>query len=562
MFANHSSTVYELLRNRRLASAEELDALRAEHVATGKPLAALAIDGGLVDQAQLLALVAESAGCRCATDLPDRLPEDLIALLTAQQARTYHAIPSRANGQTIDLLVSDPFDRRVVDDLAFVLGREIRLVLADAAEIDRLIATHYGPAEATLDEVLAELGPDAKFSGEPAALSARELEALARRTPIVRFVDWVLSQAVRAHASDVHFEPFEREFKIRYRVDGALHELTPPPRHLALPITSRLKVLAGLDIAERRLPQDGRLRVAVNGHPVDLRVSTLPTQFGESVVLRVLDRAALQLDLGRLGLPADVHAGVGRVALNPHGIVVVTGPTGSGKTTTLYSVLQLINASDTKILTVEDPVEYEIDGIMQVPVNPIAGLTFASALRAFLRQDPDVIMVGEIRDLETAQIAVQASLTGHLVLTTLHTNDATSAVTRLIDMGVEPFLIASTLEAVLAQRLVRRLCPDCRRPHTPSDSLREEIGLPPDATATFFEAVGCHRCSNTGYRGRLGLFEWLEITEEMRELIGAGAPLPPLREAAKRRGLRTLREEGVRAALAGATTLSEVLRHT
>ena len=374
----------------------------------------------------------------------------------------------------------------------------------------------------------------------------------------------VLGQAIRDQASDVHFEPFEHEFKIRYRIDGALHEMAPPPKSLALPIISRIKVLANLNIAERRIPQDGRIKIAVAGRPVDLRVSTLPTQFGESVVLRVLDQSAVQLDITQLEMPADVFAGVQELVRRPNGIFIVTGPTGSGKTTTLYSGLRVINTIDLKILTAEDPVEYEIEGIMQVPVNPLVGLTFAAVLRSFLRQDPDVIMVGEIRDLETAQIAIQASLTGHLVLSTLHTNDAAGAVTRLVDMGVESFLVASTLEAVLAQRLVRRICRQCKTAYDPAPEMLTQLGLRSNGSGDrqFSHGRGCPACSQSGYRGRLGIYEWLRVSEPVRDLITARAPTLVIRQKAIEHGMRTLRDDGLRAIFDGHTSVEEVIKYT
>jgi type IV pilus assembly protein PilB len=340
--------------------------------------------------------------------------------------------------------------------------------------------------------------------------------------------------------------------------------MAPPPKALSLPILSRIKVLAALNIAERRIPQDGRIKITIGGRQVDLRVSTLPTQFGESVVLRVLDQAAVQLDITQLGMPPDVFNGIQDVVRRPNGIFIVTGPTGSGKTTTLYSGLRIINTADLKLLTAEDPVEYEIEGIMQVPVNPLVGLTFAAALRSFLRQDPDVIMVGEIRDLETAQIAIQASLTGHLVLSTLHTNDSAGAVTRLVDMGVEPFLIASSLEAVLAQRLVRRVCVQCRTSYTPPPELLKPLGITPEniGNRQFFYGKGCPVCSQSGYRGRLGIYEWLRMTEAVRDLIGQKAATLVIRQKAIEQGMRTLRDDGLRAIFDGHTSIEEVIKYT
>jgi len=420
------------------------------------------------------------------------------------------------------------------------------------------------PGEQPLDDVLGDLQASARAAPAEASLTETDIEQLAGLPPIIRFVNVVLAQAIRDHASDIHFEPFEQVFKIRYRIDGALHDMAPPPKSLALPIISRLKVLANLNIAERRLPQDGRIRLTLAGRAVDLRVSTLPTQFGESVVLRVLDQSALHLEFGQLGMPDAIRRGVEDVIHRPNGIFLVTGPTGSGKTTTLYSCLKILNTPDAKLLTVEDPVEYEIDGIMQVPVNLAAGLTFSRALRTFLRQDPDIVMVGEIRDLETAQVAIQASLTGHLVLSTLHTNDAPSAVTRLVDMGLEPFLLASTVEAVLAQRLLRRICPSCRSAYEPTEPLLRQLGITSAEAAgrPFHRGAGCTECHHTGYHGRIGLFEFLRVSDPLRELIGSGASLIELRQKAQSEGLTTLRTAGLAVILSGDTTVEEVLKYT
>ncbi len=392
----------------------------------------------------------------------------------------------------------------------------------------------------------------------------QNVEAEANATPIIRYVDLILYQAIQDRASDIHFEPFENEFKIRYRVDGALYEMAPPPRHLALPVISRVKVLANLNIAERRLPQDGRIQKSIAGRQVDLRVSTLPTQFGESVVLRVLDRSTVNLSLAALGMPPNIHNYILKTIDKPNGIFIVTGPTGSGKTTTLYGCLNEINTVDSKLLTAEDPVEYDIEGIMQVPINEAIGLNFGRVLRAFLRQDPDRIMVGETRDLETAQIAIQASLTGHLVFTTLHTNDAPGAVTRLIDMDVEPFMISASLEGVLAQRLIRKICPDCRVAYEPSEALLAQLGLSPHEIGdkNFYYGKGCATCNETGYKGRKGIFELLDITDPIRELINKRAPTVVLKQKAIELGMTTLREDGLRSIYDGETTIEEVLKYT
>jgi len=435
MFEAHHHAVVDFLRAQALLDAEQLRALEEEHRASGKPAALVALDQGWVEKPALLAALASHLGCGLVETLPAGLPPDAVALLSANLARMYGVAPMRADATSVELLAVDPFNARVVDDLTFALGRDVSVLVGDPPRIESLIRQHYGNDETTVEALLAEFEEDAGDAGA-GELSDNELEALAEQAPIVRLVNLVLAQAIRDQASDIHFEPFDTDFKVRYRVDGVLYEMAPPPKHLALPITSRLKVLANLNIAERRVPQDGRIKLTLGGRPVDLRVSTLPTQFGESVVLRVLDQGALRLELANLGLPAGIEQGLREIIARPNGILIVTGPTGSGKTTTLYSALRELNDPVRKLLTAEDPVEYEIEGVMQVPINAGIGLNFARVLRSFLRQDPDVIMVGEIRDVETVQIAIQASLTGHLVLATLHTNDAPGAVTRLIDMGV------------------------------------------------------------------------------------------------------------------------------
>jgi type IV pilus assembly protein PilB len=411
--------------------------------------------------------------------------------------------------------------------------------------------------------MLKELGADS-VEFEDAKAGGIKIDEGPSDAPIVKFLNLVLMQAVQDRASDIHFEPFEDEFKIRYRVDGALYEMAPPPKHLSAPVTSRIKVMANLNISERRLPQDGRISVNIAGKQIDLRVSTLPTAFGESVVLRVLDRGAVNLELESLGLPKKIFDFVGETINQPNGIFAVTGPTGSGKTTTLYSCLRRINTIDAKLLTVEDPVEFDIEGIMQVQVNESGGLTFMKALRAFLRQDPDIIMLGEMRDLETAQIAIQASLTGHLVLSTLHTNDAAGAVTRLVDMGVEPFLISSTLLAVLAQRLIRKVCKNCRTPFEPTESQLAQLNLSPHdlGDRSFFYGRGCPTCNDNGYKGRKGIYELLVVTDPVRNLINERAPTVVVRQKAIEMGMVTLRDDGLRNIFEGESTVEEILKYT
>ena len=563
MFEAHHFAVTALLREHRLVDEEQLDAALSEHEATGRPVAEIVLNQGAITMSALLTGVADHLHCEVTDDLPSQLPGDAVNAVPGDLARTYGVAPLRIGTGTLHVLALDPFNSRMVEDLTFALGREVHVVVAEPKRVEALIKQHYGEDDASLEDMLADV---ARLEGaaEESGLSAVELEALADQAPLIRFVNVVLAQAIKDGASDIHFEPFERDYKIRYRVDGALYEMAPPPKHLALPIASRLKVLANLNIAERRVPQDGRIKITLRGRPVDLRLSTLPTQFGESVVLRVLDQGAVRLELSQIGLPGTIEAGLRNAIKRPNGIVIVTGPTGSGKTTTLYSALRELNDAERKLLTAEDPVEYEIEGVMQVPVNAGIGLTFERALRTFLRQDPDVIMVGEIRDVETARIAIQASLTGHLVLATLHTNDAAGAVTRLMDMGIEPYLIASTLEAVLAQRLVRRICRDCREAYQPDAALLMQLGMNEALRdgRPFYRGCGCRRCAGSGYRGRSGLFEWLPISEGMRADIALQSAGFDLRRRALQDGMKPLREAGWQSLLDGVTTADEVLQYT
>jgi type IV pilus assembly protein PilB len=543
-----------------------LEALQAEDVLeeaqlNGKTIEQALIDGGFVDHRGLYQVIAEAL----VTDFVDlgaeEIPPEIVRLIPAGLARLHRALPVALSDQTLSVALVDPLDLRAAEDLRFALGKDVHVVVAPAEEVEERIQHYYGSDSSSMEEILQQLGETALRGTDE---GPQAIEAEANATPIIRFVDLILLQAIRDRASDIHFEPFEDEFKIRYRVDGALYEMAPPPRHLALPVISRVKVMANMNIAERRLPQDGRIQKNIEERNVDLRVSTLPTQFGESVVLRILDRSTVNLDLEALGLPDYIYKYVLEIINRPNGIFIVTGPTGSGKTTTLYSCLRRINTIDSKLLTAEDPVEYDLEGIVQVPVNEAIGLTFSRTLRAFLRQDPDRIMVGETRDLETAQISIQAALTGHLVFTTLHTNDAPGAITRLIDMGVEPFLISSTLEAVLGQRLLRSVCPQCRTTYRPSEMLLAQLGLSARDIGgrEFFQGKGCDACNQTGYKGRKGIFELLKITDPLRELINERAPTVTLKEKAIELGMITLRQDGLRSIFAGDTTIEEVLKFT
>ena len=531
----------------------------------GKTIEQAMIDHGIVQEEEFYRAIADALGTEVIDLETVEFTPQTLRLIPVGLARLHRALPLGTHDQTVRVALVDPLDTQTIDDLRFAVGRDLEVLVAPSLKIEERLRLHYGEDTSSLEDVLRQLGE----AGELRTLGHEEskeanIEVEANATPIIRFVDLILYQAIQARASDIHFEPFENEFKVRYRVDGVLYEMAPPPRHLALPVVSRVKVMANMNIAERRLPQDGRIQKNVAGRSVDLRVSTLPTQFGESVVLRVLDRSTVQLDLGQLGMPENVLNYILEVIERPNGIFIVTGPTGSGKTTTLYSCLRRINTIDSKILTAEEPVEYDLEGMIQVPVNDAIELTFARVLRAFLRQDPDRIMIGETRDLETAQIAIQASLTGHLVFTSLHTSDAPGAIARLIDMGVEPFLIASTLEAALSQRLLRRVCPTCRVTYQPNEALLAELGLSREHIGEhdFFYGKGCEACHHTGYKGRVGIYELMKISDPLRALIHKGAPSVSLKQKAVELGMVTLRRDGVRCIFEGQTTVEEVLKHT
>lgn len=486
-------------------------------------------------------------------------PEALLGLVPAGTARLHGALPVSYDSDGITVCLTDPLNPQVLEDLRFAIGQEVKLAVAPDYLVEQKINELYGGQEKAMDDILSQLDGGLQFDGGEGSM-----EEEANSAPIMRYVDLVLFQAIKEKASDIHFEPFENEFKIRYRVDGSLYEMTPPPKHLALPIISRIKVMSNMNIAERRIPQDGRIVKQIGEQHIDMRVSSLPTQYGESVVLRVLDRNSVNLDLPALGLPKHIHEYVVDTMNMPNGIFIVTGPTGAGKTTTLYAALRNINKIETKILTAEDPVEYDVDGIIQVPTNEAIGVTFQRVLRAFLRQDPDKILVGEMRDFETSQIAIQASLTGHLVLSTLHTNDAAGAVTRLVDMGSEPFLVAASLEGILAQRLLRTICGECKAPYEPSQAILSQLGVAPHELGdkSFYTGRGCKKCGNTGYKGRAGLFELLNVTDPVRELIIERAPSVVLKQKAVELGMTTLREDGLRAIYEGKTTIEEVLKYT
>ena len=563
LYLDYNSTIREIFKQVEEISQHGLDELYDDEVIEGKKsYAESIISAGLVTKEDLFNLVSQFLGYELQQGEVEQVDPEAMQSISADSAHQYGVFPLYLSPNGIHLLAADPFNSSIIDDLTFALNHEIHLIVCDPSEVTRLLEEYYPRQESTFDDLLGGDGLD-QFEGFDGDNEV-ELTEVANETPIIRFVNLVLQQAIRAKASDIHFEPFEEEFRIRYRVDGALYEMSPPPKSLSLPVISRIKVIADLNIAEHRIPQDGRIKMTIEGRAVDLRVSTLPTQFGESVVLRVLDKSAVNLSLESLGLPEDVKGGIRNAVRRPNGIFIVTGPTGSGKTTTLYSALKEVNEMDTKLLTAEDPVEYEIEGIMQVPVNHQVGLDFARALRAFLRQDPDKIMVGEIRDIETARIAVQASLTGHVVLSTLHTNDAPGAVTRLVDMGLEPFLLSASLEFVLAQRLVRKICTSCVSEFEPKKEMLDQLGISQKdiGDRKFFFGSGCEECSKSGYRGRTGLFEMIKVTDSFREMINSGAATLVLRQKAIEQGMRTLREDGLRSIFDGESTVEEVLKYT
>ncbi len=536
---------------------------RSTGTAIGKTLVAL---GHITDE-QLTEALGRQAGMESIDLDTIEIEQGAVDLVDAATVRLFRICPVRLDGESLIVAMSDPMNAAVLEDLTFTLNREIKGAIASEEAVKAAIDRVYGVEEKTsAKDMFAEAEKELRSTslGDGGAVDLSDPEALAQSAPVVKLLNYILLQAIRDKASDIHLEPFERDFKIRYRVDGALFELESPPRHLAEALISRVKVMSHLDIAETRIPQDGRIELSVAGRPVDIRVSTLPTMFGESCVMRVLDRSVVSLDLVQLGMRENELASLREMLKKPHGIVLVTGPTGSGKTTTLYSALNEANDVGRKIITTEDPVEYDLEGIIQVQINDEIGVTYASCLRSILRQDPDMILVGEIRDHETAQIAVEASLTGHVVFSTLHTNDAPSAVTRMIDIGCEPFLLSATLEAIVAQRLVRKICNECRVDYEPTEAVLKELEL--EATdvqgVKFAHGKGCEECHFSGYRGRMAVFEIMLISERIRNMIIEGKSMDDLREAGRQEGMRTLRESGLLAIFDGKTSVEEVLRET
>ena len=562
MLDSESQTLKDILIGDNLITEEQMKEVEEEQERNGKSLKEVIIDFGILTEADILEAIGRSLGLEVrSVAVEEDPPREVIKMIDGGTARMLGVVPLSFDGTTLNIITRNPLNYQVVDEVRFIVGKDVNQIVVPEAQVEAAIEKFY-PVDvtATMHDMLAELNLDAEIKDdENPEQSADQLEAQANEAPIIKFV-----QAIKDKASDIHFEPFEKEFKIRCRIDGALYEMAPPPKNLALPVISRVKIMSGLNISERRRPQDGRIQLKIGGKPIDLRVSTLPTQYGESVVLRVLDRSVVNLDLDALGIRPENLAKIRDIIQMPNGIFIVTGPTGSGKTTTLYSALKEINKTEDKILTAEDPVEYDLEGIIQLPINEGIGMTFGRALRAFLRQDPDIIMLGEIRDLESARMAVEASLTGHFVFSTLHTNDAAGTVTRLIDMGVEPFLITSSLQGVVGQRLIRRICPRCKASFVPTDEDLALLGLDRADVGDnkFYYGKGCQNCNNTGYKGRKALTEMFVMHSQLIDLVLQSSPTVVLRDKARELGMITMREDGIQSVLNGETTMEEVLRYT
>ena len=529
----------------------------------------IAEDMQLITDEQLIQALAEQMGMQTISLEEFKFEEEVLEKISETMAQLYRVVPLKFENNLLTVATCDPQNLTIQDELRTFLGFDIAMVVATERDVLQSITRHYDSEAESVEKLVAQLADDEELRAAISALenekfNITDAEALADSAPVRKLLNMVLLLAIKDHASDIHFEPFEDEFRIRIKAEGVLYEMVPPPRHLAFAITTRIKVMSNLDIAERRMPQDGRIELMVGGHPVDLRVSVLPTIFGESVVMRVLDRSVVNLSLANVGMDDNMLKSFRTAIDRPNGIVLVTGPTGSGKTTTLYSSLTELNDIKDKLITTEDPVEYDIDGIIQIPIDSDVGVTFASCLRAILRQDPDTILVGEVRDLETAEIAIQAALTGHLVFSTLHTNDAPATVTRLKDMGIQPFMICATVEAILAQRLVRRVCTKCREEATVSSSMLYDLGMKEEDVQgkTFYKGTGCDNCNNTGYKGRIALFELMVINDTLREMIMSNASTDELRDEAQKFGMVPLREFGIAVAADGITTLDEVIRET
>lgn len=561
----------QLLKEIELISEGQIQEALSIQRDKGGAIGQILVELGYVTQDDILFALGAQAGMVVVNLDDEEIDAKVIEKITASTASVYRIVPVSLRDGVLTVAMADPLNVNILDDIRFMVQndptvKEVEGAVSNEEQISRAIDKYYADADSMSDiyREMQESGELMELLDDDGKVDLENAEALSMAAPVVKLLNLILLQAIKDKASDVHLEPFEKDFKVRYRVDGTLLEMMPPPQHLALALISRIKVMSNLNIAETRLPQDGRIELSIGGKPVDLRVSTLPTMFGESCVMRILDRTVVNLDMESIGLRENEMRLMRKFISMPNGIVLVTGPTGSGKTTTLYSCLAAANEIDVKIITCEDPVEYDLAGIVQCQMRPEIGYTYSSALRAILRQDPDKILIGEIRDLETASIAIEAALTGHVVFSTLHTNDSPSVIARLLDIGVEPFLVAATLEAALAQRLVRRICVECREDYEPALEEIMELGLEPDAIAgkKFAYGKGCTKCNNTGYRGRCAIYEIMEGTNAIKELVLDQASTQRVREQAREDGMRTLRESGLLAIFDRITTIEEVVRET
>ena len=561
--ARDTEYILELLVEYGMVTREQVARAREEAEASGgtlDPVECLKKDGSVREQ-DLLAMLAQQYGMEVLDLNSYEIPPEILECLTPEVASRYKVVPVMKHDDVLTIAMSDPTDMETLDALRYLLGTEVDAMVASKTQIDAILDRHYRTGADSVEGYLQEMTEDADLDTELVSNIGQAESLDDENAPIIRLVTQLIIDAFKMKASDIHLEPMEKRYRVRYRIDGALREVEGPPKYMQANFTSRVKIMARLDITEKRIPQDGRIQVTVGDRDIDLRVSSVPTVHGESIVMRILDKSSIQLDVPKLGFYADDLEIVNRIISLPDGIFLVTGPTGSGKTTSLYAFLNTINTTSRKIITVEDPVEYQLSGINQVQVDRHVEMTFAAALRSMLRQAPNIIMVGEIRDLETAEIAINAALTGHLVFSTLHTNDAPGAITRLVDMGVKPFLVATALRAVMAQRLLRRICPNCKAPYTPTATEIRMLGLSPEYLENhqFYKGKGCDRCGRTGYKGRIGIYEIFQITEDIGKLIFANEPTGVIRDAARRNGMRSLRDDAMRKAAAGISTLEEVI---
>ena len=565
--AKDSEFIVELLLEYGMVSPEQVEEVRREIDLMEAPdvdIINLLIAKKYVSERDITMVLAQQYGMEVIDLTHYELPEEILRLLDKDTVKKYKVIPLGMHDGIMTVAMSDPTSVDTLDALRYMLGHDVDAVIADESQIEKVIKMHYSTLGESVEGIIGDIQSEVEHIQASGSMIGESEIIEDDATPILRLVNKILIDAYKMKASDIHMEPLEKRYRIRYRVDGALREVDAPPKFLQANLTSRLKIMARLDITEKRIPQDGRIQFKVDNKDIDLRVSSIPTTNGESIVMRILDKASIQLDIPKLGFYSDDLEMVHRIINFPDGIFLVTGPTGSGKTTSLYAFLNSINSPSRKIITVEDPVEYQLEGINQVQVEKNVGMTFAAALRAMLRQAPNIIMVGEIRDYECASIAINAALTGHLVFSTLHTNDAPSAVTRLVDLGVKPYLVATAVRAIMAQRLMRRICPNCREEYIPSAQEKDMIGLSEEywATHKFFKGKGCDRCHGTGYKGRVGIYEIFEITDDISKLIFANEPANVIRDEARKYGMRTLRDDALRKAEAGTSTLQEVITVT